>query len=246
MKRQKDIMGMPVIINIVDATVKEEDFSSVFSYFHAIDQRFSTYKEDSEVTKINRGEITKENYSSAMKKIVRLSEETKRQTNGYFDIISNGKLDPSGLVKGFAIAQAANMLKKKEYANFYVEIAGDIQVYGKNEKGEKWRVGIRNPYNKEEIVKVLQLENNGIATSGTYIRGNHIYNPIDKKSADAIVSMTVIGSNIYDADRFATAAFAMGEKGIQFIDSLAGFEGYMITKDNRAYYTRGFEKYNTA
>ena len=178
-----------------------------------------------------------------MKNILALCEETKRQTKGYFNIEKNGILDPSGIVKGYAIWEGAKILQKKGYKNFYVEIAGDIQVFGKNKKGKKWAVGIKNPFNLNEIVKAFYLSGRGIATSGNYIRGEHIYNPKIKNFKNEIVSLTVIGPNIYDADRFATSAFAMGEKGIEFIASLKGFDGYMIKKDKTAIFTNGFNKY---
>ena len=91
---------------------------------------------------------------------------------------------------------------------------------------------------------VLSVSNRGVATSGTYVRGQHIYNP---KQADRlitdIVGLTVIGPDIYEADRFATAAFAMGREGIHFIERLEGFEGYMIDRDGQATLTSGFTRY---
>jgi thiamine biosynthesis lipoprotein len=171
-----------------------------------------------------------------------LCKITKKETNGYFDININGVIDPSGIVKGYAINEAYKILKNKGYNNFYVEIAGDIEISGKN-NNKNWKVGIQNPYNPKEIIKIVALTNKGIATSGNYIRGAHIYNPKNKKPAQEIASITVIGPNVYDADRFATAAFAMGEKGIEFISFLKGFEGYMIKKDKTAVFTKGFEKH---
>jgi thiamine biosynthesis lipoprotein len=95
-----------------------------------------------------------------------------------------------------------------------------------------------------EIVKVLAVSNCGVATSGTSIRGPHIYNPkIDGQLVTDVVSLTVIGPNIYEADRFATAAFAMGEEGIRFIERLEGFEGYMIDQRGLATFTSGFARY---
>lgn len=243
MKLNATKMGMPVVINIPNEIVSKKDIEEILFYFDYIDEKFSTYKKDSEIMKINKGKIQKKNYSEDMKLIFKLAEKTKKETNGYFDIVRNGSIDPSGIVKGFAIFEAAKKLKEKGYKNFYIEIAGDIQVYGKNEKGKNWQIGIENPFDRKEIVKVTQLTNKGIATSGTYVRGKHIYNPFTKKHADDIASITVIGPNIYEADRFATAAFAMGEKGIDFIESLRNFEGYMITKSKRALFTSGFEKY---
>jgi thiamine biosynthesis lipoprotein len=243
MKKQAIVMGMTAIINVIDISVTQEDINEVFSYFHFIDKKFSTYKENSEISQINRGKLKESQFSNEMKKILKLCEETKEETDGYFNINSNGVLDPSGLVKGYAIFKGSLILENKGFQNFYVEIAGDIQVQGKNEKRESWKIGIQNPFNPDEIIKVVKLSNKGIATSGNYIRGNHIYNPREKKLAEEIAGITIIGPNIYEADRFATAAFAMGERGIEFIEKLKGFEGYMIKKDKTAVLTSGFEDY---
>lgn len=236
-------MGMPIIVSVCDKNITPEDIAEIFSYFHYIDQKFSTFKKDSEISGINRGELKEKDYSTDMKKIFELSEITKKETNGYFNIKFKNKIDPSGIVKGFAVWKASRILKKKGYKNFYVEAGGDIQVYGKNQANKDWSVGIKNPFNVKEIIKVVTLTNKGIATSGNYERGRHIYNPKNNLNADDIASITVIGPNIYEADRFATAAFAMGRKGIEFISSLKGFEGYMIKKDKTAVFTDGFNKY---
>jgi thiamine biosynthesis lipoprotein len=102
----------------------------------------------------------------------------------------------------------------------------------------------KKTFPSNEIVKVISLNNKGIATSGTAIRGQHIYNPHEQNvPITDIVSMTVIGPNVYEADRFATAAFAMGAKGINFIEMLPDCEGYMIDKNGIATYTKRFKEY---
>lgn len=236
-------MGMPITVEIRDASATAADIEGVFAYFRAIDETFSTYKEQSEISRINRGEIVEEEYSAEMKTVLALGEQTRRETQGYFDIERDGLIDPSGIVKGWAINQAAQQLKEAGFVNFYIDAGGDIQVAGTND-GRPWRVGIRNPFNRFENVKVLAVSDLGVATSGTAIRGQHIYNPHQpQQPIEDIVSLTVIGPNIYEADRFATAAFAMGRKGIYFIERLPGFEGYMIDAAARATYTSGFERY---
>ena len=238
-------MGMPVTIEIVDATVSAAAIEKIFKYFTYVDETFSTYKPESEISRINRQEILPENYSDDMKEVLKLSEETKRATNGYFDVRANdASLDPSGLVKGWAIYNAACLLTKDGFKNFYVEAGGDIEVRGTNASGEAWRVGLRSPFDYEKIVKTVAISNQGIATSGTYLRGQHVYNPHRRdEPLSEVVSLSVIGPNIYEADRFATAAFAMGRQGIMFVEKLAGFEGYQIDRDGIATMTSGFEKY---
>ena len=243
MKQTRLLMGMPITIEVVDPTVTQSDLDKAFVYFASVDDTFSTYKATSEISRINRGELLPAQYSEEMQAILALSEQTKKETYGYFDIQHNGMYDPSGIVKGWAIQNAANMLKAWGLRNFYIDAGGDIQVAG-NKDGKPWRVGIRNPFNRKENVKILAVTDKGIATSGTAIRGQHIYNPHHPRTPlRDIASLTVIGPDVYEADRFATAAFAMGKKGIHFIEKLAGFEGYMIDAHARATFTSGFERY---
>lgn len=256
MKQVEIIMSTPVIIEIADNEAKPEFFEEVFDYFKYVDSKFSVYKNTSEITEINN-KIKKnkndakthtvfENMSEDMETVFKLSEETKKLTNGYFDIVTpRGTYDPSGLVKGWSIFNASNILKNRGVKNFCVEAGGDIQTHGKNADNEPWSIGIQNPFNKKrEIVKKVYLSDKGIATSGNYVRGNHIYNPTDKDDVlEDIVSITVIGPNVFEADRYATAAFAMGKKGIFFIENLPGFEGYSIDKNGLATMTNGFDKF---
>lgn len=235
MKKIEFIMGMPVIIETPE-NVKEVIFKKVFDYFRYVDEKFSPYKATSEVTKINDKRI-KDKFSKEMKEILDLSEKTKKETNGYFNIYQNGFIDPSGIVKGWAIYNASKILDELKVKNYYVEASGDIQT-----KGKTWTVGIKNPFSKNEIVKVLHLKGEGIATSGTYEKGNHIYNP-NGILDDEIISLTVIAPNVYEADRYATSAFAMGKDGIHFLESIAGLEGYMINRQGIATMTSGLDKY---
>jgi thiamine biosynthesis lipoprotein len=238
------IMGMPITISVVGST-REEDIEDVFSYFVSVDNRFSTYKEHSEIMRINRGELAATDFSADMQEVFALALTTKRESGGYFDIVSpDGSIDPSGIVKGWSIRNAADILRNRGYKHFYIDAGGDIQSEGMSESGETWRVGIRNPFNHDEIVKVVCPRGAGMATSGTAARGAHIYNPLKPGEALAdIVSITVIGPNAMEADRFATAAFAMGEDGIHFIEMLPGFEAYQIDSRGIATMTSGFNDY---
>jgi thiamine biosynthesis lipoprotein len=241
-------MGMPVQLEIPDTRVTQEDYDVVFEYFIAIDERFSTYKEGSEISKINRGEITESEYSDEMKEVLVLAKETEKATNGYFNIHTpSGLIDPSGLVKGWAIQNAAELLRARGMSNFYLDVGGDIQTSGVDGEGNEWSIGIRNPLNtadRNEIVKVVYPHGKGVATSGSYVRGAHIYNPhAVSEQPHEYVSLTVIGPNVFEADRYATPAFAMGKKGMHFLEELLGFEAYAIDATGMAEYTSGFEAY---
>lgn len=244
MKELQFIMGMPIEIEIVGVDVHEA-LAKAFAYLVTVDERFSVYKEGSEISRINRGELLLAAASEDMKEVFALAEKTKKETNGYFDIRHpDGHLDPSGIVKGWAIRNTAARIRDAGYDNYLVNAGGDIAMSGKNAEGAEWSVGIRNPFNIQEIVKVVYPHGKGIATSGSYIRGAHIYNPhVPEEALDTIVSITLIGPDVLEADRFATAAFAMGERGIEFVANLPGFEGYAIDAKGVATMTDGFLKY---
>jgi thiamine biosynthesis lipoprotein len=242
MKQTQLIMGMPITVEIVDSD-DTKPLADTFEFFRQVDNRYSTYKANSEITRINNG-LPKDKWSAEMRRVLHLCDLTKRQTNGYFDINHNNRLDPSGLVKGWGIWEAAKRLQQHNVQNFYIEAGGDVQTYGKNADQQPWLVGIRNPFNRDEIIKVLRIKNKGVATSGTYFRGQHIYNPHRPTAPLATVqSLTVVGKNIYEADRFATAAFAMGTDGIGFIERTEGLEGYMVDNEGLATFTSGFQRY---
>ena len=243
MKKTELIMGMPVTIEVIGYEQAGDAMADTFGYFRQIDERYSTYKKSSEISRINAG-LPESEWSSEMKHIFELCERTRQKTDGYFDITRGGKRDPSGLVKGWAINEAAKRLRGRGVRNFCLEAGGDFQVSGRNGRGGKWRIGIRNPFDRTEIIKVVELSGEGVATSGTTVRGQHIYDPHDPdRPLKELVSLTVVGPDIYEADRFATAAFAMGREGVNFIGSLDGFEAYMIDSGGTATMTGGFERY---
>jgi FAD:protein FMN transferase len=244
MRETRLCMGMPIEAEVVGKSVHKA-LDEAFSYLASVDERFSTYKKESEISQINQGNIAESEMSEEMKEVFALAEKTKNETNGYFDIRRpDGSLDPSGIVKGWAIHNAAKRIRKAGYTDFFINAGGDIAMGGKNQKGEEWSVGIRNPCNTQEIVKVLYPRGSGVATSGSYERGAHIYNPLSPNTKlTEVVSLTVIGPDVLEADRFATAAFAMGKEGIAFIESRPGLEGYMIEPSGMATFTNNFSAY---
>jgi FAD:protein FMN transferase len=255
-RRTELIMGMPITVVIPErerldrrgrrlATLTEA-VDMVYESFRCVDERFSPYKPQSETSRIDRGELAPADASSEMREVLRLAAETREATNGYFDVLFKGRFDPSGLVKGWAIQRAARILDEDGFVSFCVEAGGDIEVRGANDEGRPWEIGIRSPFEPSKLIRKLLLQNRGIATSGTSIRGEHIYNPRTGAPANEIASMTVVAPNVYEADRFATAAFAMGERGIEFMAEVADCDAYMVDRKGVATFTPGFARYIAA
>ena len=237
-------MGMPITIEVLGDDGSKAA-RSAFDYFEMVDERFSPFKTQSEVSSFARGDISVEAISRELREVLDLSELTRRETDGYFDIRRpDGRIDPSGLVKGWAIRNAARGIEATGHADYFIDAGGDIQCHGYNEQAQPWRIGIRSPFDATQIVKVLVPGDAGIATSGTYVRGRHIYDPHTSSAApDDVASLTVIGPDVYEADRFATAAFAMGRNGVAFLEQQPGLEAYAIGRDGVATMTSGFTRY---
>lgn len=238
-------MGMPITLMTLSNTRAMGIFEDIFEFFERVDQRYSPYIGTSDVQKINRRELDEGDYSEELNLIIKLAESTKKDTNGYFDVWHEGVFDPSGIVKGWALQTASDMMSKHTN-DFYIEAGGDIQVHGYNDQHQPWRIGIRNPFERKENIEVISLDNHAVATSGTAIRGQHIYDPVLSKDLKDIVSLTVIAPKILDADRMATAAFAMASHGIEFIESLSGYEGFMVNSDKRVTKTTGWDRFGAS
>lgn len=240
LQASRTVMGMIARVAIVDAGAAPGDLDTVFDFFTATDRRFSPFLPNSELCRRNRGEAGEA--SPQMREILVLAEQSRDRTKGYFDIRRpDGLLDTSGIVKGWAIKKGAEILSERGHRNFAVEIGGDIQTSGCNQDGADWRVGIRSPFD-DAVVKIVYPRGGGVATSGNYRQGAHIYDP-HGGTPEGMVSLTVIGPDILEADIAATAAFAMGGDGIYFIERSEGFEGYAIDAAGMARMTSGLGRY---
>lgn len=238
------VMGMPVTVSIVgDGT--DDLMDAVFNWFDEVDRRFSLYRADSEISRFNRRRVDAVDLSSDMKDVLAIAEKTRQESLGFFDAARpSGGCDPTGIVKGWAIEKASQLLEASGVQNYCINAGGDIQSSGFNGDGERWRVGISSPFRSGEIIKILEPGGAGVATSGTYVRGQHIWNPhAPGTTLSDIVSITVIGRDILEADRFATAAFAMGKDGVYFIEGMPGLEAYQIDRSGHATRTSAFDRY---
>jgi len=244
MRETRVVMGMPITVEIVDCP-SAGVVGGVFAYFEAIDRRFSVFRPDSEIMAFNRRRLARTEISASLREVLALADQTRRRTNGYFDVCRpDGLIDPSGIVKGWAIRNASRLIDAAGAKHYVIDAGGDIQSRGKAADGTDWKIGIRHPFNDQAIVKVVHPLGHGVATSGIYARGEHIYNPRrpDQPIVD-IVSLTVIGSDVLQADLYATAAFAMGNEGIYFVEKMPQLEGYAIGMNGVATQTTGFAKF---
>jgi thiamine biosynthesis lipoprotein len=239
MHRVEQIMGTAIVVDIV-GEVDPGLVDATFAWFREVDARFSTYKEGSEVNRVDRGELEAGEGSPDLRLVLRETARLWSQTDGYFDVYATGRLDPSGFVKGWSVQVASDRLLAAGIPNHCINAGGDVRVRGVGESGLPWRVGIQHPFEPLEVCWVLGGSDLAIATSGTYERGFHVVDPHNGEAVQALRSVTVTGPDLGIADAYATAAVAMGAKGLDWLAGLpGGYESAVVTEDGQAFRSEG-------
>jgi thiamine biosynthesis lipoprotein len=238
-------MGIPIRIDVRD-DVEPAALDEAFAWLEWVDDTFSTYKPDSEISRLGRGELTVFDCSPEVDEILVRCVALHDETGGFFSVRANGALDPSGLVKGWAAGRAADLLTASGARNFAVDAGGDVVLRGRPGPDELWRVGIRHPLEHDQLAAVLAVEDGAVATSAEYERGEHIIDPTTGRPPAGLLSVTFVGPDIATADAYATAAFAMGAAGPAWAATRPGYETLCITADQLVLSSPGLERFRVA
>jgi thiamine biosynthesis lipoprotein len=238
------VMGTAVSIDVRSGRLADGVLDRVLAHLHDIDARFSTYRSDSEISRIADGWLAEPDASPDVRFILGLCDDLARTTDGFFDARghrADGRLDPSGVVKGWAIDEAAWMLEAAGATALSVNGGGDVVCRGGPAEGLPWRVGIRHPRERDRQAAVLAVRDTAVATSASYERGDHILVPWTHRPPVGLLSLTVVGPSLTIADAFATAAYAMGREGVAWVAARPGYEALGITDDDRLVWTPGMD-----
>jgi thiamine biosynthesis lipoprotein len=242
------IMGTVISIDVRDAEVPEQAIDRAFEWFVVVDQRFSPFKADSEISRIGRGELMVNDAHMDVAEVLAICEEFRSATDGAFNAWrarTDGRLDPSGVVKGWAVDRAVEILAHEGASNFSINAGGDVVVRGEPEVGRKWRIGIRHPGNRHALAAVVEGWDLAIATSGTYERGNHILDARTGEPSPGLLSLTVAGPSMTLADAYATAGFALGESGLDWLATQKQYAVFGIMADSRIRFNDRFGQMST-
>jgi len=237
-------MGMPIVLDLRDEGEQggDELAELVFDWLREVDERFSTYKDGSEISRLNRGELRVAECHPDVRSVLARCDELREATGGYFDAryASLETVDPSGLVKGWAVDRGAELLDANGAHNYSLNAAGDIRMRGAALPATSWRVGIQHPEHNDRIAAIVEGNDLAIATSGAYARGDHVFDPHTGAPASGVLSVSIVGSELATADAYATAAFAMGEGAAAFTATIAPYQGLTILDDGHTVMTAGF------
>lgn len=234
-------MGMPIGIEVRDPGFV--DVEAAFDWLRQADATFSTYREDSDISRLARGEVTLAECRPEVDEVLTRCLTLERVTDGFFSVRAAGRLDPSGFVKGWAVDGAAQRLAAAGGENFCINAGGDIVARGRPAPDRLWRVGVRHPEDVERLAAVVAVTDLAVASSGQYERGAHILDPHTGAPPTGLLSVTVVGPELATADAYATTAFAMGADGPAWTARLTGYDAMCITSDHRVLSTPGFAQH---
>ncbi|MDG9694254.1 FAD:protein FMN transferase [Streptomyces sp. DH17] len=233
MRRVEHVMGFPVSLRVDDPDVPEEAADAVFRWLREVDARFSPFRDDSEVSRLERGEVAL--VSADLGEVLDLCEAYRVATGGAFDVRLPGRgLDPGAVVKGWSVQRAAGLLRAAGARRFCLNAGGDVVV-----AGGPWRVGVRHPEDAGRLCTVLEVADGAVATSARYERGDHIVDGRTGRPATGLLAVTVVAPTLTEADTVATAAFAMGADGVEWAAARDGCEVFAVDAGRRVLRTAG-------
>ena len=240
------VMGTAVSFDIRDTVPHRDGLDQAISWLHHVDETFSTYIDDSPISRLGRAEITLDDIDDEVTEVLLLCERLRDDTGGLFDAFAvpapNGTmLDPSGVVKGWSVERAARLLEAHGHRDFSINAGGDIAIRGHAAPDMPWAVGIRHPDDRDALAMVLDVVGPiAVATSATYERGAHIIDPRTGEPTTDLAGVTVVGPDLTFVDAYATAIFVMGLPGLEWLARHPGHEAMAITHDARIHVTPGF------
>lgn len=226
--RVEHVMGTVFSIDVRDA-VPACVLDDAVALLHEVDDVFSTWKPQSPISRLGRGELTLPQCPPQVAWVLESCEGFRRETEGWFDVQAAGSLDPSGLVKGWAVQRVSDLLSAAGSGRHAVNGGGDVAV-----RGPDWNVGVSDPLSPGKVLMTLRASDCGVATSGTTERGAHVLDPRSGQPATGVLSATVVGPDIVTADVWATAAVAAGREAPDLMRR-SGLDHVLVMTDGSRY-----------
>ncbi len=171
----------------------------------------------------------------------------------FVKIPENYSIDLGSVAKGYTGDKVVEILKANKVTSALINLGGNVQTLGTKPDGSKWNIAIKNPFDTQRDLCVLQVADKAVITSGSYERyftgddGNKYWHIIDPKTGypanNGLVSITVIGDNGTLCDSLSTALFVMGiDKATKYIQQHMEIEVIFVTDNMEVMITKGIEE----
>lgn len=242
---EEAVMGTVVTFDLFEGRelndhVIERAFTNAAALLHEIDRIFSTWNPESPMSRFRRGELDLRETPEPLQNVLEQCQIAKEISGGWFDPWSlPGGIDPTGYVKGWAAQEALQQLLVTGAVGTIVNAAGDVALDGRPDGGELFRIGIVNPFNPSTLAGVAEVAT-PIATSGSYERDDHLFNPFSSEATTTLASATVCGPDLGLCDALATALVVGGSDVRRRIEKLDDYEALTIKFDRSIERTSGF------
>jgi thiamine biosynthesis lipoprotein len=169
-------MGIMASFSVIDGPPSSRGtLEAACAELHRIDELFSPWRPESAVSRLRCGELGQGELPQELSEVLDRCREAREITVGWFDPWAMpGGVDPSGLVKGWAVERAGRILREGGVRCALINGGGDIACFGSPPGAGPWRIGIRHPWRDEALAAIIECDGGGVATSGTYERGEHL------------------------------------------------------------------------
>jgi len=239
--RVEEIMGMPISIHVMNRNGRlgadsERAIEECFAELRDIDRVFSTYRDDSDIRRMARGELDLAAADPRVREVEAACRAAEVETDGLFSATWQGWFDPTGYVKGWAVENAARRHLAPLVAHedaVGINAGGDMQLFTASDADWRWNVGIADPHRAGQVIATLEVLNGAVATSGSAERGSHIIDPRTGEPARGVISTTVVADGLARADLWATAGVVAGFHDRSWIARAGTRTGIMIADDGR-------------
>lgn len=237
------VMGMPISLALRGRHTHDhaalEAWAEVMADLREADRVFSTYRPDSVVSRLGRGEISAEECPPEVVEVLALGHRTRLESGGAFDVRRRGAdgsvvLDPSGVVKGWAVERASAWLHALPETDFCLSAGGDMVCHTDDPEGDPWQIGLEDPFDPTRLIATVPVRRGAVATSGSAHRGAHIVDARTGTTPAAVAQVTVIAESLTWADLDATAAYALDAQAATWLRTRPGRTGLVVWADGRA------------
>jgi FAD:protein FMN transferase len=234
------VMGMPISLALrgrhTDDDAARAAWAETMRVLRDVDRVFSTYRPESFISRLGRGEIGLEDCPPELAEVVELGAAAERESGGAFSIRLPGPdgtllLDPSGVVKGWAVERATAPLRALPDTDFCLSAGGDMTCRTLDPAGPPWRIGIEDPADPTRVLAIVPVFTGAVATSGTAHRGDHLVDARTGRAPTGVASVTVVAASLTWADIDATAAYAHGPDAARWLEARPGRSGLVVWAD---------------
>ena len=224
------VMGTTASVHVND-NIMDETFDDVVQEIRTelerLEQMFSVYRADSEISRINRQELHVLDASREVIDVLDACTWLEQASQGCFTIRPSDRplqINPTGFVKGWSAEYVSRLFIERGLQHWYLGIGGDYVLHGGLNNDIPWNIGITDPRDPEMLVAEISVDTGAIATSGTAERGQHLWDAQGNEVQSPFRSVTVTGPSLTWADAFATTVFVMGESGLTWMTQFDSYE----------------------